>query len=156
MLVPIWKNSRETCRWFEYLYGSAFPRRNGLCSVPIFLCRKISHTRRRSSSFAKRHAQLACSLVNALTTAHSRCNLFARCACGANISMVRHCRFYLLPFHYSLFIWICRFLESNHKRLFRSRSHLFLKVIGENPTNPAYVEIFRRLCFCRRLCEPLG
>ncbi len=28
------------------------PHRNGLCSVPIFLYRKISHTRRRSSSFA--------------------------------------------------------------------------------------------------------
>ena len=50
----------------------------------------------------------------------------------------------------------CRFLESHHKRLFRSKSHLFSKAIGENPTNPAYVEIFRRLCFFRRLCEPLG
>ena len=56
---------------------SSAPCRNGLCSVPIFLCRKISHTRRRSSSFAKRHARLACSLVNALTTAHSRYHLFA-------------------------------------------------------------------------------
>ena len=54
-----------------------------------FSYRKISHTRRHSSSFAKRHARLACSLVNALTTAHSRYHLFARCAFGANISMVR-------------------------------------------------------------------
>ena len=36
-----------------YSFYSPLPRRNGLCSVPIFLCRKISHTRRRSSSFAK-------------------------------------------------------------------------------------------------------
>ena len=41
--------------------------------------------------FRKRHARLACSLVNALTTAHSRYHLFARCACGANISTVRYC-----------------------------------------------------------------
>ena len=57
---------------------SSPPRRNGLCSVPIFLCnKKISHTLRRSSSFAKRHARLACSLASALTTAHSRYHLFA-------------------------------------------------------------------------------
>ena len=62
---------------------SAAPRRNGLRSIPIFLCRKISHMLRHSSSFAKRHARLACSLVNALTTAHSRYHLFARCAFGA-------------------------------------------------------------------------
>ena len=29
--------------------SSAAPRRNGLCSVPIFLCRKIGNTHRRSS-----------------------------------------------------------------------------------------------------------
>ena len=57
--------------------ASGIPRRNGLRSIPIFLCRKISHTLRHSSSFAKRHARLACSLVNALTAAHSRCHLFA-------------------------------------------------------------------------------
>ena len=32
---------------------------------------------RRSSFFAKRHARLACSLVNALTTAYCRYHLFA-------------------------------------------------------------------------------
>ena len=53
------------------------PRRNGLYFVPIFLIRKISHTCRRSSFFAKRHARLACSLVNALTTAYCRYHLFA-------------------------------------------------------------------------------
>ena len=53
------------------------PRRNGLYFVPIFLMRKISHTCRRSSFFAKRHARLACSLVNALTTAYCRYHLFA-------------------------------------------------------------------------------
>ena len=53
------------------------PRRNGLYFVPIFLMRKISHTCRRSSFFAKRHTRLACSLVNALTTAYCRYHLFA-------------------------------------------------------------------------------
>ena len=52
------------------------PRRNGLCSVPIFLCRKISHALRHSSSFVKSHAQFACSFVNALATAHNRYRLF--------------------------------------------------------------------------------
>ena len=56
---------------------SAAPRRNGLRSIPIFLCRKISHMLRHSSSFAKKHAQLACSLASALTTAHCRYHLFA-------------------------------------------------------------------------------
>ena len=54
----------------------AAPRRNGLCSVPIFLCRKISYTLRRSSFFVKSHAQFACSFVNALATAHNRYQLF--------------------------------------------------------------------------------
>ena len=52
------------------------PRRNGLCSVPIFLCGKISHALRLSSSFVKSHAQFACSFVNALATAHNRYQLF--------------------------------------------------------------------------------
>ena len=51
-------------------------RRNGLCSVPIFLCRKISHALCRSSSFVKSHAQFACSFVNALATAYNRYQLF--------------------------------------------------------------------------------
>ena len=62
------------------------PRRNGLCSVPIFLCRKISHTLRRSSFFVKSHAQFACSFVNALVTAHNRYQLFTilRLLCSQN------------------------------------------------------------------------
>ena len=56
---------------------SSAPRRNGLRSIPIFLYRKISQPLRHSSLFAKRHARLTCSLVNALTTAHSRYHLFA-------------------------------------------------------------------------------
>ena len=42
--------------------------------------------------FRKRYARLACSLVNALTTAHFRYRLFARCACGANICIIRYCQ----------------------------------------------------------------
>ena len=53
------------------------PRRNGLCFVPIFVCTKISHMRRRSSFFAKSHARFACSFVNVLTTANCRYQLFA-------------------------------------------------------------------------------
>ena len=53
------------------------PRRNGLCSVPIFVCTKISHALRRSSSFAKKHARQVCSLVNALTTTCCRYHLLA-------------------------------------------------------------------------------
>ena len=42
-----------------------------------FLYRKISHTRRRSSFFAKRHTRLNCSLVNALAMFRCRYHLFA-------------------------------------------------------------------------------
>ena len=52
-------------------------RRNGPRSIPIFLCRKISHMLRHSSSFAKRHTRFACSLVNALTTTCCRYHLLA-------------------------------------------------------------------------------
>ena len=65
------------CLRHEYLYGSALSCRNGLRSIPIFLCRKISHMLRHSSSFAKRHARLACSLASALSTTHCRYHLFA-------------------------------------------------------------------------------
>ncbi len=46
-------------------FRSRAPRRNGLCSVPIFVCTKISHMRRRSSSFVKSHACCGDALVNA-------------------------------------------------------------------------------------------
>ena len=59
------------------------PCRNGLCSVPIFLCRKISHTRRHSSFFAKRHARLACSLASALSDGSLSLPPFCESACGA-------------------------------------------------------------------------
>ena len=72
-------------------FSSSPPRRNGLRSIPIFLCRKISHTRRRSSSFAKRHARLACSLASALSGGSQSLSPFCDCACGANISTVWHC-----------------------------------------------------------------
>ena len=55
---------------------SSAPRRNGLCSVPIFVCTKISHTLCRSSSFVKSHARFDCSFVNALTAAHCHYQLF--------------------------------------------------------------------------------
>ena len=45
---------------------SSRPRRNGLCSVPIFVCTKISHTLRRSSSSEKDLALFSYSFVNAL------------------------------------------------------------------------------------------
>lgn len=61
----------------KYLYGSGFPRRNGLRSIPIFVCTKISHALRHSSFFAKSHAWLACSVVNTLATARCRYQLFA-------------------------------------------------------------------------------
>ena len=54
------------------------PNRNGVCSIPIFLCRKISRMLCHSSFIAKRHARLTCSLVNALTTARCRYHFFAR------------------------------------------------------------------------------
>ena len=58
-------NLLRVCLRRTYLYGSALPRRNGLCSIPIFLYRKISHTHRHSSFVAKRHARLACSPASA-------------------------------------------------------------------------------------------
>ena len=76
----------------EYFNSLALLCRNGLCSVPIFLCnKKISHTLRRSSSFAKRHARLACSLASALSGGSQSLSPFCDCACGANISTVWHC-----------------------------------------------------------------
>ena len=52
----------------EYLYASALSCRNGLRSIPIFLCRKISHTLRHSSSFAKGHIRVGYSVASALIT----------------------------------------------------------------------------------------
>ena len=58
--------------------------------VPIFFyLKKISHPLHCSSFIAKRHARLNCSLVNAFATFRCRYHLFASCACGTNISMVR-------------------------------------------------------------------
>ena len=62
-------------------------RRNGLRSIPIFLCRKISHMLRHSSSFAKRHTRFACSLVNALSDGSLPLPPFCECVFGANIFM---------------------------------------------------------------------
>ena len=69
---------------------STAPRRNGLCFVPFFLLhKKISHTRRRSSSFAKRHAWLACSLASVLTDGFLSLTPFCEYACDANICIAR-------------------------------------------------------------------
>ena len=62
-------------------------RRNGLRSIPIFLCRKISHMLRHSSSFAKRHTRLACSLVNALSDGSLPLPPFCASAPSAQISL---------------------------------------------------------------------
>ncbi len=77
---------------------SDFPRRNGLCSVPIFLYRKISHTRRRSSFFAKRHARFAYSLASALSDGSLSLPPFCESACGANYVLFQNalCRWYLV------------------------------------------------------------
>ena len=52
------------------------PRRTGLCSVPIFVCTKIGHTRRRSSFSEKGHGKSLGSLVNAFAFAWLPTNLF--------------------------------------------------------------------------------
>ena len=70
-------------------FGLSLSFRNGLCSVPIFLCRKISHARRHSSFFAKRHVRLACSLASALSDGSQSLPPFCESACGANIFLVR-------------------------------------------------------------------
>lgn len=62
-------------------------RRNGPRSIPIFLCRKISHMLRHSSSFAKRHTRFACSLVNALSDGSLLLPPLCECVFGANIFM---------------------------------------------------------------------
>ena len=46
-------------------------------SVPIFVCTKISHTRRRSSFFAKRHVRVGYSPPHALITPLALYHLFA-------------------------------------------------------------------------------
>ena len=50
-----------------------------------------AHSRRCSSSFAKSHARLACSLVNALTTAPGRYQLFASCPPATSIQSGQTC-----------------------------------------------------------------
>ena len=50
----------------------------------FFYAEKSVITLRHSSLVAKTPAWFTCSLVNALTTAHSRYHLFARSACGTN------------------------------------------------------------------------
>ena len=50
----------------------------------FFYAEKSVITLRHSSLVAKTPARFTCSLVNALTTAHSRYHLFARSACGTN------------------------------------------------------------------------
>ena len=69
--------------------GSPHQCCNELCSILIFLYKKINHTRHRSSLFAKRHARLACSLASVLTDGSLPLPPFGDYACGADISMVR-------------------------------------------------------------------
>ena len=69
--------------------GSPHQCCNELCSILIFLYKKINHTRHRSSLFAKRHARLACSLASVLTDGSLPLPPFGDYACDANISMVR-------------------------------------------------------------------
>ena len=69
--------------------GSPHQCCNELCSILIFLYKKINHTRHRSSLFAKRHARLACSLASVLTDGSLPLPPFGDYACVANISMVR-------------------------------------------------------------------
>lgn len=69
--------------------GSPHQCCNELCSILIFLYKKINHTRHRSSLFAKRHARLACSLASVLTDGSLPLPPFGDYDCDANISMVR-------------------------------------------------------------------
>ena len=90
------------------------PRRNGLCSVPIFVCTKISHPLRRSSLFPKnlrlfgspifyfikfallhlfRKKSVAFLRVCACGAA-SRYALDARLACSASLRFYGHLLFY--------------------------------------------------------------
>ena len=65
------------CLRHEYLYGSALSCRNGLRSIPIFLCRKISHMLRHSSFFAKGHIRVGYSVASALITTLAHYQPFA-------------------------------------------------------------------------------
>ena len=65
---------------------SAAPRRNGLRSIPIFLCRKISHMLRHSSFFAKGHIRVGYSVASALITPLAHYQPFSSCAFGTYIS----------------------------------------------------------------------
>ena len=62
------------------------PRWNGLRSIPIFLCRKISHMLRHSSSFAKGHIRVGYSVASALITPLAHYQPFA-CETSAQISL---------------------------------------------------------------------
>ena len=69
---------------------SAAPRRNGLRSIPIFLCRKISHMLRHSSFIAKGHIRVGYSVASALITPLVRYQPFASCTYGAWIYFISH------------------------------------------------------------------
>ena len=71
------------------------PRRNGLCCVPIFLCRKIGHTRRRSSSFVKRHIRVGYSLASALITPLAHYHLFTSGSAAPGILVERSAIFWI-------------------------------------------------------------
>ena len=66
---------------------SAAPRRNGLRSIPIFLCRKISHMLRHSSFIAKGHIRVgysvASALINAFGSLPTICECAVKCTYGA-------------------------------------------------------------------------
>ena len=81
------------------------PRRNGLCSIPIFLMWKIRPMLRHSSSFAKRHARLACLLASALADGAPSLPPFCEYACGEYLHVAStKCLpiFYWFLIHYSL------------------------------------------------------
>ena len=73
-------------QYFLYIYSCknsdinkyGVPRRMDYAPFRFFLCRKISHNTALFLLGRKTPARFTCSLVNALTTAHSRCHLFAR------------------------------------------------------------------------------
>ena len=72
--MPLWWNWQT--RWTQnpvvvipYRFDPDQRHHVGMDFAPFrfFFCRKISHTLRHSSFFAKRHARLACSLASALS-----------------------------------------------------------------------------------------
>jgi len=73
----LWGPQRPLEDMVSFLVDESTSQQSELCSVPIVVCTKISHTLRRSSFSEKSHACFAYALASAGITAPQRYQLFS-------------------------------------------------------------------------------